>query len=691
MPVHPGFLPRQSLQEGSIGHEQGGGNDNLTAAVYADAYFFLSPPSDEVEGKGREQLFHGCYYKSTQDLEPGFRELKRRTALVGDEARRPVTIGSEIFIKIFNEISEGFLILDSHKSILFFNDVLPPLLGWDTSEILMRQEELLDYLGRDLEREVERLIPDRTGNLYSFEVSVFCLPTASGASYKLIKLKKSNEMGLSSSLLKELPRLLASLSDAVVMVAPNGHVLQANSAFFRSFDLKEGHSPLLQIRDFYVYPEDLEEKLTFLKDQGYVSGREVLLLAPSGRSRTFEDTSWVLKNNQGQYSGYISLMKDLTQMKNLESRLLLAERNRHQLFDSLLVSIILVDPTGRVLNINAAARKLYGYSWEEVSGEMFDDLFKTTSGEEGGFASVKTLADRDKGELRTVTRVKKDGSLVSTQLSSRIVKDVTEEVVAYTVMEQDITDRVALEDELKNSLEEIKKTQSATILGFARLTEFRDGDTGSHLERIREYTRVLGTFLQESSPYEDYINNEYLETLTLSSALHDVGKVGIEDRVLLKQGLLEEDEFAAMKQHAFLGGEALARVDEALETRSFLTMGKEIAFYHHERWDGTGYPEGRREEEIPLSARIVALADVYDALTSKRPYKDAWSHEEAVEEIKRARGKQFDPHIVDVFLAHHTVFKNIKHFIELESQAQDISCLMEKPEGRRKSIRKEFT
>jgi HD-GYP domain-containing protein (c-di-GMP phosphodiesterase class II) len=179
--------------------------------------------------------------------------------------------------------------------------------------------------------------------------------------------------------------------------------------------------------------------------------------------------------------------------------------------------------------------------------------------------------------------------------------------------------------------------------------------------------------------------------LTLSSALHDVGKVGIEDRVLLKKGLLEEDEFTAMKQHAFLGGEALARVDEALETRSFLTMGKEIAFYHHERWDGTGYPEGRREEEIPLSARIVALADVYDALTSKRPYKEAWSHEDAVEEIKRARGKQFDPHIVDVFLAHHTVFKNIKHFIELESQAQDISCLMEKPERRGKSIRKEFT
>lgn len=643
-----------------------------------------------MAGEGGGQLFHGCHYKSTHDLEPGFRQLKRRTALEDCKARRPVTIGSEIFIKVFNEISEGFLILDSHKSILFFNDVLPSLLGWDTSEILVRQEELLEYLGRDLERDVERLIPDRTGNLYSFEVSVFCLPTANGSSYKLIKLKKSNEMGLSSSLIKELPRLLASLSDAVVMVAPNGHVLQANTAFFRNFDLKEGRSPALQIREFYVYPEDLEEKLTVLKDQGYVSGREVLFIAPSGRSRTFEDTSWVLKNNQGQYSGYISLMKDLTQMKNLESRLLLAERNRHQLFDSLMVSIILVDPAGRVLNINAAARKLYGFSWEEASGEMFDDLFKTVSGVDGRFASVKALADRDRGELRTVTRIRKDGSHLSTQVSSRTVKDVTDEVVAYTVMEQDITDRVALEDELKNSLEEIKKTQSATILGFARLTEFRDGDTGSHLERIREYTRVLGTFLQESSPYEDYINNEYLETLTLSSTLHDVGKVGIEDRVLLKKGFLEEDEFTAMKQHAFLGGEALARVDEVLETRSFLTMGKEIAYYHHERWDGTGYPEGRKEDEIPLSARIVALADVYDALTSKRPYKEAWSHEKAVEEIKQARGKQFDPHIVDVFLAHHSVFKNIKTFIELESQAQDISSLMEKPEGQRKPNRKEF-
>ena len=135
--------------------------------------------------------------------------VNKKDRLGNCKARRPVTIGSEIFIKVFNEISEGFLILDSHKSILFFNDILPSLLGWDTSEILVRQEELLDYLGRNLERDVERLIPDRTGNLYSFEVSVFCLPTADGSSYKLIKLKKSNEMGLSSSLIKELPRLLA--------------------------------------------------------------------------------------------------------------------------------------------------------------------------------------------------------------------------------------------------------------------------------------------------------------------------------------------------------------------------------------------------------------------------------------------------------------------------------------------------
>jgi HD-GYP domain-containing protein (c-di-GMP phosphodiesterase class II) len=136
--------------------------------------------------------------------------------------------------------------------------------------------------------------------------------------------------------------------------------------------------------------------------------------------------------------------------------------------------------------------------------------------------------------------------------------------------------------------------------------------------------------------------------------------VGIPDSILLKPGKLTAEEFDVVKRHSALGGDALKAVETKIEGQSFLSLGKEIAYYHHEKWDGTGYPKGLQAEQIPLSARIVALADVYDALTSKRVYKDAFSHETAMEIIMKDRGKHFDPEIVDAFLAHAEEFRRIR-------------------------------
>ncbi len=222
---------------------------------------------------------------------------------------------------------------------------------------------------------------------------------------------------------------------------------------------------------------------------------------------------------------------------------------------------------------------------------------------------------------------------------------------------RDITMRKKMEKELKLSQDQVGQARVATILGLAKLAEYRDEDTGDHLERMREYCRIIATELSNWPEYRDYITGKYIEDIYLSSILHDIGKVGIPDDVLLKPGPLTEDEFEIIKKHTLFGGDALRAVEKQTEGRSFLILGREIAYSHHEKWDGTGYPAGLRNGRIPLSATIVALADVYDALTSKRCYKPAFSHEKAKQIIFEGRGTQFSPDVVDAFLAREEQFK----------------------------------
>lgn len=205
----------------------------------------------------------------------------------------------------------------------------------------------------------------------------------------------------------------------------------------------------------------------------------------------------------------------------------------------------------------------------------------------------------------------------------------------------------------------LEASRAATILGLAKLAEYRDKDTGSHLERIREYSRILAEELSGKPEFSKYISENYIEDIFNSAILHDIGKVGIPDAILRKPAGLTDDEFEIIKTHTTLGGEAIEAIENRIEGQSFLTIGKEIAYHHHEKWDGSGYPNGFQKEEIPLSARIIALADVYDALTSKRAYKEAYTHQNAIRMIKKLKGTHFDPDVVDAFLTVKDKFKSI--------------------------------
>lgn len=193
------------------------------------------------------------------------------------------------------------------------------------------------------------------------------------------------------------------------------------------------------------------------------------------------------------------------------------------------------------------------------------------------------------------------------------------------------------------------QSHEVTIFALAKLAESRDSDTGVHLERTRSYARALAQDLSEQDKFASQVDAEFVRLIYLTSPLHDIGKVSIPDHVLLKPGRLDDDEFEIMKTHAAEGGRTLDLALREHPEARFLQMARDLATCHHERYDGKGYPDGLAGEDIPLCGRIFAIADVYDALISKRVYKEAFTHSVAKNIIVRERGSQFDPDVVDAF------------------------------------------
>ena len=207
-----------------------------------------------------------------------------------------------------------------------------------------------------------------------------------------------------------------------------------------------------------------------------------------------------------------------------------------------------------------------------------------------------------------------------------------------------------LQQLVAEQIKEISESQMETIFALAKLSESRDENIGNHLSHVRTYCRLLAEKLSKHTKYKDFIDRDFIEIIALASPLHDVGKVGIRDAILLKPGKLLPEEFEEMKKHTSIGANTLMEVYQNYPNNYFIKVGIEIAMSHHEKWDGSGYPSGIAGDEIPLSARIIALADVYDALRMERPYKKAYTHEKACEIIMEGRGKHFEPLIVDIFL-----------------------------------------
>jgi len=345
---------------------------------------------------------------------------------------------------------------------------------------------------------------------------------------------------------------------------------------------------------------------------------------------------------------------------NLFADLENSETRYRELYENIIDIVLLVSSEGIISMANPLFYSLFGLHREETRAMNLKKLVHPDD--------MAMLEERLLVRLNTADVVKDlqfrmvglNKEVFEVECNAKCIRSHNGSSGSIQMVVRDVSDRKRLERDLFDSLKDAQNAKKGTILGLAKLAEYRDKDTGSHLERIREYARVITEELSTAPEYKGYISQRYIDDIYLSSILHDIGKVGIPDRILLKTGSLTGSEFDEMKRHPIYGGDALSAVESQVAGESFIALGKTIAYYHHEKWDGTGYPYGLRGEDIPLSTRIVALVDVYDALTSKRSYKDAFSHEKAKEIIFEGKGKHFAPDVVDAFLVNENRFLAIR-------------------------------
>jgi len=244
---------------------------------------------------------------------------------------------------------------------------------------------------------------------------------------------------------------------------------------------------------------------------------------------------------------------------------------------------------------------------------------------------------------------------VKTHLALKAALDALNDKNEY--LEQEVARRT---EEVIRRTDELRVSQAVTIIAMASLAETRDNETGNHIVRTQFYVRALADHLKTHPRFSAELNEDYIDLLFKSAPLHDIGKVGIPDRILLKPGRLTPEEFEIMKTHTTMGYDAINKAQQRVGTPvPFLELAKEIALSHQEKWDGSGYPQGLAGDAIPLSARLMAVADVYDALISRRVYKPAMPHEKAVAIIREGRGQHFDPDMVDAFLEINEVCHSI--------------------------------
>ncbi|MCX8124598.1 MAG: PAS domain S-box protein [Spirochaetes bacterium] len=469
--------------------------------------------------------------------------------------------------------------------------------------------------------------------------------------------RKRNQEELVKSELKY-RNLVENTQDIIFLCTAEGEIVYGNSVFYKLLNYPEKRKP-----SFFDFVDQSEKHLLHtIMDYSLKSGTnpqpfEIQLYNRNGNYAWYEVAMSLVPLDHT--IGIQIVARDIERKKRMEAHIQNLTEFQEKILQNEMIGIITTDLNGIITSWNKGASTILGYQPFEILNTPLAQLIISGNNQHTNPVNrfLQSTINQPYAEIKMQ---KKSGDILTSLCMSSLLHDDHDIPFAHLYFFIDISEKKRLEAESLELNQRLHHAQMVTIVSLAKLAEYRNKETGMHLERIMRYVEILAYELSHHAEYKDYITQEYIRDIVNSCLLHDIGKVGVPDHILLKPGKLTDYEFEIMKQHTIIGAETIAEAERKVTGRSYLNLGKEIAFYHHERWDGSGYPKGLKGHEIPLSARIVAVADVYDALVSERPYKRAYPHEKAVKIISEKAGIYFDPVVVTAFLKHHNKFLEIK-------------------------------
>lgn len=389
-----------------------------------------------------------------------------------------------------------------------------------------------------------------------------------------------------------------------------------------------------------------------------------------GREVWIRDTGKVIEKKNGRATKMIGSHIDITEIKLAETKnqvIKIAIENSP-------IAVVITDALGNIEYVNPKFVALTGYALADVIGQN-PRILKSGHHDADFYKKMWNALSHGNHFATEFCNRRKNGDLYWESASISPVFNERKEISHYVAIKIDITEKKAsddylkhkrtqLEKEIEDKILEIEDSQKAAIIALAKITEARDADTGKHVERVQYLCKTLTGSMKNDAEFASQIDTEFVNDMFHASALHDIGKVRIADSILSKPGKLSAEEFEEIKKHVTHGADILSEMVRYYPRSKLIILGKDIAKYHHERYDGSGYIEGLIGNEIPLAARIMAVVDVYDALRSKRPYKEPYSHKEALRIIAEEAGRHFDPAIIRVLLSignqFETIFDSLK-------------------------------